>query len=159
MIQYTIPFPSATDVGATRRLRKNLAPAGAVHDLSIILEELNRCFFGSEVQSRITWGRGRVPSRRRFKRTRHITLGSYCRRQNLITIHPNLDRPGVPRFFVEAIVFHEMCHEVAGEERVGGMRRLHTRRFRELERRYPMYGEAKAWARSNMESLFSARRR
>ena len=153
MRQIVLPFPSAADVGAAPR-RRSLRPEGKAHDLAAMLEDLNRRFFEGGISARITWGRGRTASRRR-RRRRHITLGSYCRRTKLITIHPHLDRECVPPFFVEAIVFHEMCHEIAGVERAGGMRRVHTPRFRELERRYPMYAEAKRWAKENIGLLLA----
>jgi len=156
MTQYSIPFPSAADVGAKSPRRARIAAAGAVYDLSAIFEDLNLRFFGGTVMARIRWGRRRVPSRRRFKRSRHITLGSYSRRRLLITIHPNLDRDEIPQFFVEAIVYHEMCHEIAGEERAGGRRRLHTPRFKELERGYPMFAEARRWAKENINCLLKS---
>lgn len=153
MKQIFLPFPSAADVGATVR-RGRIKPEGDAHNLAAILADLNRRFFDDGIRARITWGRGRTAPRRR-RRRRHITLGSYCRRKELITIHPHLDRANVPPFFVEAIVFHEMCHEVVGEERAGGRRRVHTPRFHELERRYPMYAEAKRWAKENIELILS----
>ena len=154
MKQYAIPFPSAADVGAARARARSLAPAGVVHDLAAIFAELNERFFGNAVKSQITWGRGRTKAAsRRRRKSRHITLGSFSRRHSLITIHPNLDRPDVPRFFVESIVFHEMCHEVVGEERRDGRRLIHTPRFHEQERRYPQFAEARAWARGNIGYL------
>nr|HPM41713.1 hypothetical protein [bacterium] len=79
----------------------------------------------------------------------------YCRRKNLIRIHPRLDRDGIPPFFIEAVVFHEMCHEVAGEERSGKTRRVHTARFRELERKNPLFEKARAWGKSNASYILS----
>lgn len=152
MKQIVISFPSAEDVGASAVRRRRIFPAGSSYDLAAIMDDLNVRFFGGSVEAAITWGRARASSRRR-RRRRHITLGSYCRRRKIITIHPHLDREGIPRYFVEAIVFHEMCHQVAGEERAGGVRRIHTPKFKELERRYPMFAEAKRWAKANFTYL------
>lgn len=138
------------------RIRRTvLRPAGRHHDLTAILSELNARFFDGTITAAITWGRGGARKRRR--RSRHITLGSYSRTHRLITIHPALDGPLVPRFFVEAIVFHEMCHEIAGEERSGGRRRLHTEAFRALEMSYPLWADAKRWGRENLNLLISWR--
>jgi len=158
MKQISLPFPSATDVGAKRHRHRRIVTAGGIYDLASIMEELNRRFFGNSVEASITWGRRGASSRRR-RRGRHITLGSYCGRSRMITIHPRLDCPSIPRFFVEAIVYHEMCHQVAGEERVGSRRRVHTAKFKELEHRYPMFAEAKRWAKDNIELLINGRSR
>ena len=43
---------------------------------------------------------------------RSIKLGSYSATERLIRVHPALDRPWVPRYFVSYIVYHEMLHHV-----------------------------------------------
>ncbi|MFH0798884.1 MAG: hypothetical protein V2A66_01740 [Pseudomonadota bacterium] len=136
-----------------RRRAMDIRPSGEHHDLAEILSDISRRFFDGAVGARITWGRGRLKRPRRGRRSRHITLGSYSSKEKLIVIHPNLDRPRVPRRVVESIVFHEICHEVAGEAQGGKRRRLHTREFRELERGYPHFAQAGEWVRKNLDYL------
>ena len=38
-------------------------------------------------------------------------MGSYSVEDRLIRIHPTLDRPDVPRYYVAWIVYHEMLHQ------------------------------------------------
>ena len=126
---------------------------GKYHDLGPIFCCLNESFFAGAVDAQIRWGRRITRRRKWFRRSVNMTLGSYCRRRKLITIHPNLDRPLVPRYFVEAIIFHEMCHQITGGEVVNGRRRLHTRQFKEQEIRYPEFEKARIWAKKNLRYL------
>lgn len=147
----SVPMRAAPRIA---RKRRAVFSKGEHYDLAQILDDLNTRYFGSKIMARITWGRSRN-HHRGFKRSRHITLGSYDRQGKLVIIHPNLDRERVPRFFVEAIVFHEMCHELVEGETKGGRRRIHTPGFRDMEKRFPMFVEARRWAKENMNYLLS----
>lgn len=136
-----------------RIVNRRVNPKGDHFDLSEIFADLNKRYFDSKVEADITWGRKRVVRGRLFKRSKHITLGSYRRRERLITIHPNLDQAIVPRYMVESIVFHEMCHQVVGGEVVNGRRRLHHRPFKEVEATFPDIEKARGWAKENMKLL------
>ncbi len=124
--------------------------AGEVHDLGDMRERLNKRFFGNHVTAKITWGR-QPPRRRR----RHIGFGAYYRDLDLIRMNPLLDQRWIPKFFVEYIVYHEMCHAFLAFD-LFGRDGIHTPRFRELERRYPRYDEALAWERENLDRLLGA---
>ncbi|HVO31562.1 MAG TPA: SprT-like domain-containing protein [bacterium] len=123
------------------------APAGEVHDLGAMKARLNRRFFGGHVTAKITWGR-QPPRRKR----RHIGFGAYYRDLDLIRVNPLLDQRWIPKFFVEYIVYHEMCHAFLAFD-LFGRDGIHTPRFRELERRYPRFDEALAWERANLDRL------
>jgi predicted SprT family Zn-dependent metalloprotease len=125
-------------------------PEGRVYDLSVMHERLNRKFFGGHVTARITWGR-QPPRRRR----RHIGFGAYYRDLDLIRINPLLDERWIPKFFVEYIVYHEMCHAFLAFD-LFGRDGIHTPRFRELERHYPRFDEALEWERDNLDRLLGA---
>jgi hypothetical protein len=76
---------------------------------------------------------------------------------SLIRIHPVLDRPDVPRYFVESVVYHEMLHHhLGGVPDRAGRTVYHTRAFREAEARFPGYGEALAWEKENLPRLLRA---
>jgi hypothetical protein len=72
-----------------------LLPVGECYDLQAIYDELNTTYFEEKIVARITWTR----ALRNQKRTT-IRMGSYCDEQKLIRIHPALDQPFVPEYFV-----------------------------------------------------------
>lgn len=114
---------------------------GRHFDLQAIYDELNREHFDGTVDTRITWGR--VPGARK---RRSIRFGSYTPEDNLIRIHPFLDRDFVPEFFTRYIVYHEMLHAFVGiGETPAGRRRIHSPEFKRLERAYPDYARSVAW--------------
>ncbi len=134
-----------------RARRITLRSRGRCYDLNRILGELNEQFFQGSLQVAITWGRNGTPQRRR---RRHIQLGSYYRSQRLIRIHPLLDSPRIPEFFVRFVVYHEMLHALLDPPHdTSGRRRLHGPEFRRLERRFPQYAEAMAFERKLFETL------
>jgi hypothetical protein len=134
-----------------RRARDRRAPAvarGRCYDLAEIYAELNDLYFQGGVQATIGWGR--VPGRRRRK---SIRLGVYDHQTREIRIHPALDRPEVPRFFVEFIVFHEMLHQLFPSGHGGTRRVHHPRAFRDRERAFAHYEAALVWERENLSVL------
>lgn len=136
-------------IRATRNSNSGpLEPRGRCFDLSQVFDSLNGRFFGGEIRARIGWGR--APGKRRRK---SIRLGVYDHQLREIRIHPALDAPSVPLFFVEFIVFHEMLHQVFPST-VKDLRRVHHPRvFRERERQFPLYAEALRWERENLSTL------
>ena len=114
---------------------------GNVFDLAVLFRGLNANHFGNSIRANITWGR-MPPARRR----RSIRFGSYYPTDNLIRIHPLLDQAFVPSYFTRYIVFHEMLHADLGiEESDSGRRRYHTRKFSQIEEKYPDYARALEW--------------
>ncbi|HYQ48739.1 MAG TPA: SprT-like domain-containing protein [Thermodesulfovibrionales bacterium] len=122
-----------------------LEPRGSVYCLSEIFARLNRAYFEDRITAGITWGR--KPSRRR---TRRITLGSYCSSSDTIRLNPLLDRRSVPLYFVEFIVYHEMLHADLKMYECTGRRRLHTKEFRIRERQFASFEKAIAWEKKQI---------
>lgn len=129
-----------------------LEPIGRTFDLQAIFDRLNHAFFGGGVDAAIGWGR-EAPRRRR----RSIKMGTYFHDARVIRIHPALDRPEVPEFFVAFVVFHEMLHHVIPPVAAGGRRVCHTPEFRLRERAYPDYPRAIAWERQHLALLLERR--
>lgn len=125
-----------------------LEPRGRCFDLQAIFDSLNRSYFQGTIQARIGWGR--MPPRRRRK---SIRLGVYDHQTREIRIHPALDRPEVPAFFVEFIVFHEMLHQLFPSASHSGRRVHHPRAFRDRERAFPLYAAALRWEREHLGLL------
>ncbi len=128
-----------------------LEAKGRVHDLAAIFERLNQEHFEDRIEARIGWGVVRSGRRRRTVKT-----GVYVQDARLIRIHPTLDRPEVPEFYVAAVVFHEMLHQAVAAREVGGRRIVHGPEFRRRERAYPDHARAKAWEERHLSLLLSS---
>jgi hypothetical protein len=134
------------------RVMPTLLTSGRVYDLAAVYADINDRFFGGRLKVPITWGRGVGRARRGG-----LTFGSYDPVLGLIRIHPVLDRPDVPRFFLESVVHHEMLHHRMGGVPDGAGRTVyHTRAFREAEARFPHHREALAWEKENLPELLRA---
>ncbi len=125
---------------------------GEVHDLMEIYDGLNRRYFAGCIDARITWGQRQAPGARKRRRN-SIKMGSYSVEDRLIRIHPSLDRPFVPRLFVEWIVYHEMLHQKHDIPVVGGRRQFHTPEFLAEEATFDGFDRARLWERENLDRL------
>ena len=130
----------------------NLSHRGFCYDLRAIYDRLNEKYFDDRLRVAITWGKSNA-SRRRTS----IDFGSYDRAKRIIRVNPSLDRPFVPRFFVEFVVYHEMLHAALGyREASNGRRSLHSARFREEERQFRFYRSALRWESANLWRFLGA---
>ena len=82
-------------------------------------------------------------------------MGSYSVEDRLIRIHASLDRPFVPRLFVEWIVYHEMLHQKHDIPVVGGRRQFHTPEFLAEEATYEHFHRMSRWERENLDKILS----
>jgi hypothetical protein len=128
-----------------------LQPRGRAHDLAGIFDRLNSSEFGGAVQARIGWGSVR-PGRRR----RTVKTGVYLHEARVIRIHPTLDRREVPEFYVAAVVFHEMLHQVVPVHERNGRRVVHGAEFRRRERAYADYQRSRDWEKVHLGLLLSS---
>ena len=126
---------------------------GRHHDLRAIVDELARRHFGSSLDVRITWGKRVQPKRRQ----RSLQRGTYLPEEQLIRIHPVLDQPWVPGFFVEAVVFHELLHHDRPAVVRNGRRHYHTAAFRKRERSFEYHEAAQQWQKENLWRLLRGR--
>lgn len=136
-------------IRADRPFLRPLVTHGEHHDLLGIFEALNDKYFGGTVDALVTWGR---PGRRSEQRTT-IKLGSYSAVERLIRVHPALDRPWVPRYFVSYVVYHEMLHHVIPAPVENGRRVLHPRAFVEREELFRDYERSLAWEKAHIHRL------
>lgn len=136
-------------IGAPRVGR--LQPRGRVHDLAALFDRINTTEFGGAVVARIGWGAVRPGERRRTVKT-----GVYLHEARAIRIHPTLDRPEVPEFYVAAVVFHEMLHQVVPVHERNGRRVVHGAEFRRRERAYRDHQRSREWEKQNLRLLLSS---
>jgi hypothetical protein len=132
-LAYTFRPAMRVRIDAARRERGSkrlLPPHGRHHDLGEIFRAVNaRQFHGQIPVCLLGWS----------PRTSRRILGHYDSGYGTIIISRQLDSPSVPRYVVEYVVFHEMLHIQFPVERHGHRRVVHSREFREAERKFPKY--------------------
>jgi len=125
---------------------------GEVFDLQEIYDQINAQYFDNKIDARITWSqRSQTGAKRRSRNS--IKMGSYSVEDRLIRIHASLDRPFVPRMFVEWIVYHEMLHQKHDIPVVGGRRQFHTPEFMAEEAEFEHYEKASRWEHENLDRI------
>jgi hypothetical protein len=111
-------------------------PRGHVYDLEEVFESLNtKFFYGLMARPLLTWSR---------EHARNL-LGHYDPAHNTIVISRAFDRPQVPRYAIEYIMYHEMLHLKHPVKLRGSRRCVHSRAFNEEERLFPELDKAKAF--------------
>ncbi len=130
---------------------KSHSAQGRIYDLKKIFRRLNGLYFNGEVKARIEWGKSRGQKSRRSRE-----FGSYYYQEKLIRIHPVLDQAWVPLYVIEAVMHHEMCHQICPDEVKNGRRMVHTAHFRRKEREYYHFHEAEKWMHKNLKKLMQA---
>ena len=109
-------------------------PRGQHFDLEEIFERLNRDYFdGMLGRPQLGWSRG----------TSRTMLGPFDPSHNAIIISRIFDRPGAPALALDYVMFHEMLHLRFPVDHTGMRRRVHTKEFREAEKKFPQLREAK----------------
>ena len=134
---------------ARERPQDALRTEGRHYDLRVIVDDLAARHFGGDVDVKITWGKRVKPKRRQ----RSLQLGTYLPDERLIRIHPVLDQPWVPQYFVESVVFHEMLHHEMPAVLQNGRRHYHTRAFRRREQSFEHHRAAECWEKENLWRL------
>ena len=119
------------------RGRKRLQSArGHFYDLEEVFEDLNTRFFhGLMARPRLSWS----PTK-----TRRI-LGHYDPAHNAIIISRIFDHPGMPRYVLDYIMYHEMLHLKHPVRLRGSRRCVHSPEFQAEEKLFPRVTEANAF--------------
>ncbi len=136
---------SAVTLPMQRQLQ--LGHSGRYFDLKAIFRRVNSKHFRNRLRGyKIVWGR-----RRRLRPVRYFVYGTIQEEDRIIRIHPLLDAPFVPEWFVEYVIFHEMLHAVVPDEKLAsGRRKVHTEQFNTREKRYRNYWRAQRWESKNL---------
>lgn len=122
-------------VRQTRGRKVHLGSQGSVHNLEEVFEELNRKYFGG-MMARPGLGWSHVRSRTR--------LGHFDPSHQMIMISRIFDDPRAPRLALEYVMFHEMLHLHYPVDHSGTRRCVHTKEFKEHEKQFPQFAEARA---------------
>lgn len=115
-------------------------PEDTHHHLASLAGEVHRTYFFKYPPLPVRWG-----NQIARKRRRSIRLGSYNHHTAEIRIHPLLNAPGIPAFFIQSIIHHEYLHHILGAP--------HNRRFHAQERKFLYYRESQEWIRRNLFRL------
>ncbi|GIU78618.1 MAG: hypothetical protein KatS3mg005_1856 [Bryobacteraceae bacterium] len=125
---------------AARSRKKHCGPKGRTYDLEAMFEKLRDRYFGPLMaKPELGWSG-------RLSRT---LLGHYDHAHHAIVLSSWLDRADVPEYVVEYVLYHEMLHLKHPVEHSRGRRTVHSKAFREEERRYERLAEAKAWLKAS----------
>ncbi len=126
---------SRIDRMRSRRVRRVATLAqGSHHDLASLFERLNRQYFDGKLQRpHIGW------STRSWQRQ----FGCYDPGPNQIVLNRRMDRPGVPQFVVEYVLYHEMLHVKHPTRRSGCSLVSHSPEFRAEEKRFAHFNTAR----------------
>jgi len=119
-------------------------PVNGPHHLDSLAAEIHRTYFFKYPPLRVRWGHHIARKRRRS-----IRLGSYNHVTLEIRIHPSLNSPRIPAFFIQSVIHHEYLHHVLGAN--------HNRRFHAHERQFRYHRESKEWLRRNLFGLLGLR--
>ncbi|HEX6177506.1 MAG TPA: hypothetical protein VF057_04050 [Thermoanaerobaculia bacterium] len=120
-------------------------PEETHHHLESLAAEVHRTYFATFGPLRVKWGQQIARKRRRS-----IRLGSYNHQTREIRIHPLLNSPQIPAFFIQSVIHHEYLHHVIGA--------AHNRRFHSHERKFAYYRESQEWIRRNLFLLLGRRK-
>jgi len=121
-------------VRQTRGRKFVSGPKGEQYDLEEIFEQLNHeYFFGLMARPALGWS----------LRVSRATLGHYDPSHNAIIISKLLDSEKAPRLAVEYVMFHEMLHLRFPVDHKGARRCVHTPEFKQAEKQFPLFKEAK----------------
>jgi len=119
-----------------RGRKKIHGPRGVHYDLEAIFDHLNaRFFYGLMARPQMTWSANH--SRQ--------SLGHYDPAHNTIVVSRVFDRPDVPRYAVEYLVYHEMLHLRHPVKLRGSRRCVHGPAFLAEEKLFPHLAEAKKY--------------
>jgi hypothetical protein len=115
----------------------NRIPLLVIDRLESLAREVHRTYFFKYPPLPVRWGQ--QISR---KKRRSIRLGSYNHATAEVRIHPILNAPQIPAFFIQSVIYHEYLHHVLGPH--------HNRRFHQHERQSRYHRESQEWIRRNL---------
>ena len=131
----------------------NLHHEGRCFDLREIFERVNARHFRGRLRGyKVVWGR-----RRKERPKEYFIFGSIQEEDRVIRIHPLLDQPFVPRWFLEYVLYHEMLHSVVPDETdSAGRRRIHTDGILSPRKSFPALSSGASVGKTKISRAFCA---
>ena len=135
--QYAKSHKTRQRVQQMRRGRVRLPalhPAGDQFDLNRMFDELNVQYFGGGLRKpQLGW------SSRGWRRQ----FGTFDPGPNQIVLNRRMDRPEIPRYVVEYVLYHEMLHVKHPTRKSGCSLLSHSPEFRSEEKLFPEFERAR----------------
>ena len=135
--QFALAHSTRRHIARVRRKRARRIehhPRGAAHDLAPMFAALNLEYFGGRLRRpRLGWSAR--PWRSQF--------GCFDPSLNQIVMNKRLDRPDVPSYAVEFILYHEMLHVKHPLRAAACGLQAHSPEFRAEEKRFTHYARAR----------------
>lgn len=117
---------------------------GEHYQLLHIFNKLNNLYFQNTLEvPHIGWSR----------QNNKYRLGSFHANQQKMLISRILDHPDVPQFVVEGIVYHEMLHMIHPIQSQNGRRIIHSRNFKNDERKFIHHVKLERWLKEDYPVL------
>jgi len=121
---------------------------GTVYDLNEVFSAVNKSFFNGKISALLRWGAS--SSKTSFQKTCRDPDGVQW---HSITIAGVYNHPQVPRFAIEAIMYHEMLHIHIPPEIRNGRRIVHGSDFKSTEKAFPHFDAWRKWERESLPKL------
>ncbi|MDO5577340.1 MAG: hypothetical protein Q4F84_09695 [Fibrobacter sp.] len=116
------------------------ATKGNQYDLTTIFNDINSIYFGNSIKSHVRWGS--CVSTTSYQTTKTDGNGT---RYHLITIAGVYNHPDVPRFAIDAVMYHEMLHIKIPPYKKNGRNVIHGPEFKKAERQFKYFDEWHQW--------------
>lgn len=127
---------------------------GELYDLKEIRDSVNAKFLGGKVRTHVRWGSfGSVTSFHTHVRD------SKGNRHDLVTIAGAYNHSSIPRFAIEAVVYHEMLHIVYPPYKRAGRNVIHGPKFKAAEQALPCYTRWRTWERNHHQRIIRSMQR
>lgn len=127
---------------------------GVKYDLLDIFDTVNREYFNSELKALLRWGNR--TSGTSYQMTRRLSSSDHV---NVITIAGCYNHPDIPRFAIEAVMYHEMLHIKIPPYKKNGRNIIHGQEFRLEERKFRYFKEWRSWEKEHLRLIVRNLRR
>ncbi|HWB61603.1 MAG TPA: hypothetical protein VG733_19125 [Chthoniobacteraceae bacterium] len=120
---------------------------GKHFDLRALFDKVNARYFRNALRNyTVMWGQKRSQRPKEY-----FVFGTIQEDDRVIKIHPLLDAPWVPSWFLEFVMYHEMLHALTPDRYDSSGRRIvHHDEFYKRERKFRFYKRAKRWEDANL---------
>lgn len=136
----------------TFRLEKQTK--GVHYDLREVFNCINSTYFHNSIEAYLRWGS--PCSLTSYQTVRTAKNGKQV---NLITIAGVYNHPDVPRFALDAVMYHEMLHIAVPPYFKNGRRVIHSPEFKRMERKFAFFEQWCEWEKLCLRSLARSMRR
>jgi len=130
----------------TSRLEKQTK--GVCYDLREVFDSINSTYFHNSVEASLRWG---SPCSLTSYQT--VKMAKNGKQVNLITIAGVYNHPDVPKFALDAVMYHEMLHIVVPPYKKNGRRVIHSPEFKRMERQFPFFEQWCEWEKLCLRAL------